>query len=324
MAGATGRLPTAAAAVKYDGLNSKKYLGEVKVETRVMDTKVFTEGPAVDRAGDFYFTSTEVSKILKWDPKAKELSTFREKTGGANGLAFDRQGRLLACEGNAERVTRLDRKTGEVTVLCDTFGGHKLGAVNDVCLDNSGRIYFTSRLPNTNPEKGNVNSVYRIDADGRTHRILHLPDIHMPNGLVVAPDDKTFYLVESAPEADRNRCILAYDLSPEGVPSNVRTHVLFYPGRSGDGMRIDAEGNLYIAAGLHKTRKTSETLDTRPGIHVVNPKGELVAYVETPEDTITNCAFGGEDLRTLYVTCGTYLLSLRTNIPGKAMYRPEA
>ncbi len=313
-----------AAPQKYDGLDSRKHLGEVKVETRIEDTKVFTEGPAVDRAGNVFFTSTEVSKILTWDPVAKKLSVFREKSGGANGLAFDRQGRLLACEGTAGRVTRTDRKTGEISVLCDGYGGHPLGLPNDVCLDGKGRIYFTSRLPNADPEKGNVNSVYRIDADGKTTRILHLPDIHMPNGLVVSPDDRTFYLIESHPAADRNRCILAYDLDANGTPANARKHIDFHPGRSGDGMRIDAEGNLYVAAGLHKTRKTSETLDTRPGIHVVNPKGKLVAFVETPEDTITNCAFGGEDLRTLYVTCGTYLLSLRTAIPGKSLYRPDA
>ena len=89
-------------------------------------------------------------------------------------------------------------------------------------------------------------------------------------------------------------------------------------------MCIDAAGNLYVAAGLHKTRGTSETLDTRPGIHVVSPQGRLIAYRETPEDTITNCTFGGADLRTLYVTCGSKLLSIRTDIPGKASYRPHA
>ena len=82
-------------------------------------------------------------------------------------------------------------------------------------------------------------------------------------------------------------------------------------------MCIDAEGNLYVAAGLHVTRETSETLDTRPGIHVISPAGELVAYRETPVDTITNCTFGDNDLRTLYVTCGKYLVSMRTQIPGK-------
>jgi gluconolactonase len=88
-------------------------------------------------------------------------------------------------------------------------------------------------------------------------------------------------------------------------------------------MAIDEQGNLYIAAGLHKKRNTTETLDTRPGIHVVSPTGELLAFVQTPEDTITNCRFGGEDLKTLYVTCGTLLLSLRTQIAGKSLYRPE-
>ncbi len=88
-------------------------------------------------------------------------------------------------------------------------------------------------------------------------------------------------------------------------------------------MCIDSEGNLLVAAGLHKTRKTSETLDTKPGIHLVSPQGKLLAFMETPEDTITNCSFGGPDLRTLYVACGTLLLSLRTRIPGKASYRPN-
>ena len=88
-------------------------------------------------------------------------------------------------------------------------------------------------------------------------------------------------------------------------------------------MCIDNQGNLYVAAGLHKTRDTSETLDTRPGIHVISPAGRLVAFRETPEDTITNCTFGGEDLKTLYVTCGTKLLAIPTSIAGKASYKPK-
>ncbi|MCH8960988.1 MAG: SMP-30/gluconolactonase/LRE family protein, partial [Bacteroidetes bacterium] len=79
-----------------------------------------------------------------------------------------------------------------------------------------------------------------------------------------------------------------------------RTLIDFYPGRSGDGMCIDAEGDLYVAAGLHHRRGTSETRDTRPGIHMISPAGELLAFRQTPEDTITNCTFGGEDLQTLY------------------------
>lgn len=145
----------------------------------------------------------------------------------------------------------------------------------------------------------------------------------MPNGIVTSPDNKTLYLIEAHPDADHHRDIRAYDLQADGSVANERVLIDFYPGRSGDGMCIDAEGNLYVAAGLHKTRNTSETLDTRPGIHVISPAGKLVAFRETPEDTITNCTFGGEDLRTLYIACGTLLLSIRTQIPGKASYRPN-
>lgn len=315
------RTQAAGIADRYSQITPGRYLGELKTLARVEAPKVFTEGPCCDRAGNVYFTNTQAEQILKWDGRA--LSVFRDKSGAANGLLFDRDGRLLACEGGAGRVTRTDMQTGEVTVQCDDYHGKPLGAPNDLCLDRQGRIYFTSRFTTDDDSGGNVHAVYRIDPDGRTTQVLHFPDIHMPNGLLTSPDDKTLYLIEAHPKADRNRCILAYDLSADGTPSNGRKFIDFYPGRSGDGMAIDAEGNLYVAAGLHATRKTSETLDTRPGIHVLSPQGELVDFLETPEDTLTNCRFGGDDLKTLYITCGTLLLSARSTIAGKATYRPE-
>lgn len=306
---------------QYAQLDSSKYLGELQTLAQVADTKVFTEGPCCDRAGHVYFTNTEAAKILKWD--GKQLTTFRENSGAANGLLFDKLGRLVACEGGSGRVTRTDLSNGKLEVLVDQFKGHPLGAPNDLCFDGAGRIYFTSRLPNTDATKGNVNAVYRIDPDGQTHRAVHWPNIHMPNGIVTSPDDKILYLIESAPAADQNRCILAFDRDASGNLSKQRRLIDFYPGRSGDGMAIDEQGNLYVAAGLHATRKTSETLDTRPGIHVISPAGKLLAFVQTPEDTITNCRFGGADLKTLYITCGKLLMSLTTVIPGKSSYRPE-
>ncbi len=308
---------------RYAGLNSGKYLGRVRVETKIVDQKVFTEGPAVDRDGFVYFTNVPAEKILKWDPRKKKLTVFREKSHKANGLLFDPDGNLLACEGGAGRVTRTDMNTGQVTVLAGKYNGFPLAAPNDLALDSAGRVYFTSRPGVDDPKTGNVNSVYRIDPDGTLTQLLAWPVVHMPNGIVTSPDDKILYVIETHPAADRHRNILAFDLKRDGSLANRRTHIDFYPGRSGDGMCVDAQGNLYIAAGLHKRRGTSETLDTRPGIHVVSPEGKLVAYVETPEDTITNCTFGGEDLKTLYVTCGTLLLSIRTNRPGKAAYQPK-
>lgn len=318
------RSTTAAKPDKYAGLQSKKYLGDVEVLTKIKDTKIFTEGPAVDRAGNVFFTNIPVEKILKWNPKTKQLSVFRTESGKANGLYFDPQGRLLACEGGAGRVTRTDMETGKIEVLAKGFDGKRLASPNDLCMDPKGRIYFTSRSGVEDPEGENPKGVYRIHPDGTLDRILVWPKVHMPNGIVLSPDNKTLYLIEAHPDADHHRDIRAYDLLSNGKLANERIHINFYPGRSGDGMCIDAEGNLYVAAGLHKTRDTSETLDTKPGIHVISPEGELIAYRETPEDTITNCTFGGADLRTLYITCGTLLLSIRTQIPGKPGDRPNA
>lgn len=307
-------------AVSYADLPTKEYLGEPKIVATVSTPKFFTEGPAYDGKRFLYFSNVAANQICRFDVMSGELSVFRENTNAANGLEFDREGQLLACEGGTNdqgRVVRIDVATGKLTVLADKFGDHPLGAPNDLVIDKQGRIYFTSRLTNDDQKKGNVNSVYRIDPDGKVDRILHAPDIDMPNGIELSPDERTLYLVESDGREKKSRCIRAYDLRADGSVANGRVLIDFYPGRSGDGMCVDAEGNLYIAAGLHETRKTSETLDTKPGIHVVTSAGKLVAFVETPEDTITNCTFGGPDRKTLYVTCSKYLIAIPSRRLGR-------
>ncbi|MCA9121497.1 MAG: SMP-30/gluconolactonase/LRE family protein [Planctomycetaceae bacterium] len=304
-------------AADYSSLTTDAYLGDVEILAKVKDDTVFTEGPAAAPDGTLLFTNVPVSKILKWDPQTRSLSVFRENSNETNGLYFAPDGSLLACEGSSARVTRTDAKTGKIEVLADAFEGKRLAKPNDLCMDDRGRIYFSSRSASEDPAGENLKAVYRIDPDGSLHQILAWPDVHMPNGIVTSPDNSKLYLIEAHPDADHHRDIRVYDLNADGTVSNGRVLIDFYPGRSGDGMCIDAEGNLYVAAGLHKTRGTSETLDTKPGIHVISPEGKLLAYRETPEDTITNCTFGGKDRKTLYVACGTLLLSIPTKIPGK-------
>ena len=300
----------------YDALDSAAYLSEFDVVVEVEDTQVFTEGPAVAPDGRVYFTNMRTHKVLRWDPASERLDTFRENTNAANGLVFDREGRLLACEGTAGRVTRMDIASGEIEVLADTYNGLPLDPPNDLCLDSQGRVYFSSRPATGAPSSGNVVAVYRIDPDGALTRLLAGPEIDMPNGVAFSPDESTFYLIETHRDADRHRDLRAFDFASDGTLSNERVLIDFYPGRSGDGMAIDAQGNLYVAAGLHALREGSETLDTRPGIHVFSPQGELLAYRRTPMDSATNCTFGGEDGRTLYVTAGPHLLSGRSVIAG--------
>lgn len=309
---------------RYVGLPEGGYLSDLMIETRVAGAEVFAEGPAVDRNGIVYFTNIPASQILTWNPSARQLSVFRENSFKANGLLFDAQGRLLVCEGSTGRVTRTDIQTGQIEILADNYQGNPLEPVNDLTIDGQERIYFTSRPSGEVPERRGVyvNAVYRIDLDNSVHQLLREPNVEMPNGIVVSHDESRLFLVEAHGDAGRARHIKSFDLASDGAISDAQILIDFSPGRSGDGMCIDEQGNLYVAAGLHNLRGTSETLDTRPGIHVFSPEGELLDYLETPEDTVTNCTFGGEDLRTLYITAGSLLLSARSTIPGHSRYRP--
>jgi len=297
-------------------------------EAKVATTVAFTEGPAQGPDGKIYFTDVANNRILRFDPQTRKQEVFRADSNRANGLLFDGQGRLIACEGSdAERslprVTRTDLKTGKVEVIAAQFEGKQFNAPNDVTTDSKGRLYFTDPAPDatsvTAAKPANatgVAGVYRIDPDGKITRLLAAPDTEWPNGLVISPDDKTLYLIEANKVEGGTRAIRAYDLSAEGTLANRRVHYNFYPGRSADGMAIDVEGNLYAAAGLHRRRGTHETLDTKCGVHVISPQGKLLRMIPIPEDTITNTAFGGADSRTLYVTAGKTLFAVSNAVAG--------
>lgn len=292
------------------------------LEPEAVATIAGTEGPAVDADGFVYFTEIISQRILLFSPNGI-VSIYRGDSNGANGMAIDPEGRLIVCESSDRRrrqarVTRTDLRTGQIETLAESYRGEPLRAPNDVTLDGRGRIYFTD----AGPVGQAGGAVYRIDPDRKVARLLEAPNIERPNGLIISPDDKTLYLVESnrVPELDHRsrpaRLIRAYDLSPKGEPSNMRVFHDFYPGRSADGLCIDTAGNVYAAAGLSQRRATDETLDTKTGIYVFSPAGRLLEFMPIPEDLITNCAFGGPGNRTLYITAGKTLYKLPVKVPG--------
>ena len=286
-------------------------------QPEVATSVAFTEGPTVDRDGNVYFTEMVSQRIMKLTAKGV-LSTFRERSNGANGLLIDPQGRLVACEGAESRrtgvletfkpqITRTDLRTGKIEVLADKYQGKPFVGPNDVTIDGKGRLYFTDLTGG---------AVYRIDGPGQLTRILAEPDIQRPNGIQISPDDRQLYLIEANGAQGGARMIRAYDLHADGTVGNMRVHYNFYPGRSADGMSIDTQGNLYASAGMNQLRGTSETLDTKTGIYVISPQGKLLKFIPIQEDFITNNAFGGADMKTLYVTAGKTLYKLRTEIAG--------
>ena len=289
----------------------------------------FLEGPAAAADGTVYFSDILNNRIMKFDPSKNERTVWRTPSGRSNGLLFDAQGRLLVCEGNEfgpndgnRRITRTDMKTGKVEVLTERFEGKRYNSPNDIAARTNGQIFFTDPCydDRTTMELDH-DSVYRIDTDGSVHRILTQPVIQRPNGIHLSPDEQTLYLVDSCPMVGGNRKIWAFDLSDTGVPSQPRVVFDFAPGRGGDGMTVDLKGNLYVAGGISRPRGPHESTDVPSAIWIIRPDGKLLGRLPIPEDVITNVTFGGEDLRTLYITAGKTLYSARTTAPGWIVHR---
>lgn len=300
-----------------------------QVAVKPATTVAFLEGPAAAADGTVYFSDIINNRIMKFDPRTNERSVWRAPSGRTNGLLFDAQGRLLACEGNEfgpndgnRRITRTDLKTGKIEVLTERFEGKRYNSPNDIAARSNGQIFFTDPCYDDRTKMElDHDSVYRIDTDGSMQRILTQPAIQRPNGIHLSPDEKTLYLVDSCPIAGGNRKIWAFDLSDAGIPSQQRLVFDFAPGRGGDGMTVDQQGNLYIAGGVSRARGPHESTDVPPAIWIIRPDGQLLGQLPIPEDVITNVTFGGDDMRALYVTAGKTLFTTRTTVPGWAVHR---
>jgi gluconolactonase len=151
-------------------------------------------------------------------------------------------------------------------------------------------------------------------------RILTQPAIQRPNGIAVTQDAKHLYVIDSCPVVGGNRKIWSFELDDHGMPGNQRVVFDFAPGRGGDGMRLDADGNLWVAAGIMTPRGPHETNLVPPGIYHISPQGKLLGRIPIAEDVLTNLAFGGPDGRTLYITAGKTLFTLRAPVAGQVAF----
>lgn len=288
----------------------------------------FTEGPAVDSDGKVYFSDIINNRIMRFAPDGTR-SVFREPSHRTNGQTFDLEGRLLHCEGaefgegGGRRITRTNLQTGEYEILSERFQRKRYNAPNDICVDGRGRIYFTDPCywePSRKEMEMSIEGVYRIDPDGSVVRILEQPAIQRPNGVAVTQDCRKLYVIDSCPVPGGNRKIWGFDLETDGSVSNQQLIWDFAPGRGGDGMRLDAEGNLLVAAGVNTPRHTNETRDVPAGIYVISAGGEMIGRIPVTEDVVTNLAFGGNDGRTIYITAGKSLFTARVGIPGQVAF----
>ena len=292
----------------------------------------FTEGVAAGPDGVMYFSDfaqpfdARPARIMKFDPRTKQTKIYAADSKMANGLMFNREGRLFACCASplgGRRALIEVLPDGSLKTIVDRYEGKRFNSPNDIVIDRHGRIYF-SDPKYVGPEKMELETmdVYRLDPDGKLHRAT--TDIDKPNGVMLSPDGKTLYVAETdngtveagrEPNPTVGRMTLnAFPVKDDGSLGQKRVLVDFGKQTGIDGMTVDRDGRIYAAV---------RSAD-RFGIVVFAPKsGNELAYVKTPS-LPTNCTFGiGDEATRLYVTAGGGLYRIRLTTTGHHPARVE-
>jgi len=278
----------------------------------------WVEGPVWFGDGRYLlFSDIPNNRIMRWDETTGTTSVFRQPSNHSNGLARDRQGRLLACEHLTRRITRTEYD-GSITVLADGYNGKRFNSPNDIVCKSDGSIWFsdppfgiagdwegdkqTAELPQ---------SVYRID--GRSGKLSLVTDaLAGPNGLAFSPDEKVLYIVES--RATPNRVIWAYDMSDDGTRIGRRRLAVDANGAGAiDGFKVDVDGNLWCGWGSNGALDAkAEELD---GVRIFNPHGQAIGHIHLPE-RCPNLVFGGAKKNRLFMASSHSLYALYVETRG--------
>jgi len=283
------------AALSAAGQNKQSIIAPGAKVEKLADGFSFTEGPAVDKKGNVFFTDQPNDRIMKWSTDGK-LTTFLSKTGRANGMYFDKKGNLLTCSDMDNQIWSIDKK-GNHIVLVTNYEGKKLNGPNDLWVRPDGGVYFTDPLyarkywtrDKKSQQAGEY--VFFLSSDRKT-LIPVATDLEQPNGIVGTPDGKLLYIADI--KAGKT---YVYHIQPDGSLTDKK----LFASPGSDGMTIDSEGNVYI---------------TGKGVTVFNPKGEQIEHIPVDAGWTANVCFGGKDMKTLFITASQYLYCLRMNVKG--------
>ena len=272
--------------------------GQGEVELVETDLKfIELEGPQwMRREGVLMFSDVSANTIYQLGAGDK-ITVFRKPSNYSNGLAVDLEGRLIAAESGSRQVTRTE-KDGTVTSIAERFDGARLNQPNDIAVRSDGTIYFTD------PAFGGVDvaldfrGVFRIAPDGTLTAERRGDTTETPNGVALSPDESELYVTDYAAGLVR-----VFDVAADGSLSEAREFVTV---AGPDGMAVDGAGNLFVASydgGV---------------VEVFAPDGTHWGTITPPMGPVTNCAFGGADGRTLYITTHSGLYRVKLANPGPA------
>lgn len=277
-------------------------MGKVEV---VASGFISTEGPVWhEPSASLLFSDIPGNTIYSLDTGTQAVSTLRSPSNAANGLALNVDGRLLAAEQATRSITQMDLDSGEVLPFISTFNAADespaFNSPNDMAVHSNGNVYFTDPPFGLRGKESDLgfSGVFMRTADGTLSILKQFPLEEKPNGIIFSPDQDILYLAVSD---DDSAAILAYDVDTNGKLSNERE---FAQGQNNDGMAVDKQGNLYVA--------------NLTGIRVWSNEGHYWGMIELPGNLrTTNCAFGGEDMDTLYITNrSSKLYAVRLNTSG--------
>ena len=259
------------------------------------------EGPVWWADGHYLlFNDINTARRMKYMPGSSPTVAM-EKTNEANGMTRDQQGRLVSAEHLTRRVTRYE-SDGSLTVIANSFQGKRLLRPNDVIVKSDGSIYFTDPGGNAAPEQWDVtiSGVYRVSPDLGSMSLI-IDDMVRPNGLAFSPDENTLYVADT-----RRRHVRAYQMQANGTIAKETSRVFVDLGGTEpgvpDGIKVDAEGNVYSGGS--------------GGLYIIDSKGKKLGRIVHGQAATTNVAFGGDDWKTLYFTTASTLFSVNVKIAG--------
>ncbi|MGC2203032.1 MAG: SMP-30/gluconolactonase/LRE family protein [Stellaceae bacterium] len=283
-------------------------LGNAAVETIAASCR-FTEGSVW--FGDLrclVWSDIPNDRMMKWEEETRGVSLFRKPSHYANGNTRDRQGRLITCEMDTQRLTRTEYD-GTISVLAESFDGKKLTGPNDVVVKSDGSIWFSDNgagiRGNYLGHKATPELPYRVyRIDGRSGQItIAVGDMERPNGLCFSPDERRLYVVDT-PGGTKTTHV--YDVVDDGGRlANGRVFFDATPGYA-DGIRCDAEGNVW--AGFSGG-------EDQDGVAVFAPDGKLIGRVLLPE-RCANLCFGGLKRNRLLMAASQSIYSLYVEAQG--------
>ncbi len=266
-----------------------------KVEV-LSDGYLFTEGPAVDKDGNVFFTDQPNDRIVKYNAADGSFTDWLKPAGRSNGTVFDKAGNLLACADGKNELWSIspDKK---VTLLMSGFGGKLLNGPNDLWIRPDGHLYFTDPLyardywqrDKTMQQPGKY--VYFFDVKTKKATPVAL-DLKEPNGIIGTPDGKTLYVADIG--AGKT---YSWAIKPDGALEDKK----LFCGMGSDGMTIDAEGNIYL---------------TGKGVTVFDKTGKKLLNIPIPEPWTANVTFGGKDRCLLFITASKKVYGVRMRVKG--------